>query len=147
MVKGHFPSRNLNSAGIIRMHEYKTCEIPLLSGSNSSVRSSKKTMHSLQKDLVNSSKETRASEDSDLSQSLESDFSKRLHASTFGSSSAACGLVKFPSSVSTNAQPFCRSPLFSEDTFWTADFARRRSLLPVSQKALGLILNSPQILP
>ena len=147
MVKGHFPSRNLNSAGIIRMHEYKTCEIPLLSGSNSSVRSSKKTMHSLQKNLVNSSKETRASDDSGLSQSLESDFFERLHTSTSGSSSSACGLVKLSSPVSTSTQPLCRSPLSSKDPFWITDFTRRRSLLSVPQKALGLILNSPQILP
>ena len=145
MVKGLFSSRNLNDYGIIRMHEYKTCEIPLLSVSNPSVRSSKKTMHSLQKDLVNSSQETWASDDSDFSQSLEPNFSARLHASTSGSSSSACGLVKFSPPVSTSAQPLCRSSLSSKDTFWATDFISRRTLLFIPQKALGFVLNSTQI--
>lgn len=147
MVKNHFPSRNLNDYGIIRMHEYKTCEISLLSGPNSSVRSSKKTMHSLQKDLVHSSKETRASDYSDLSQSLGSNFFARLHASTASPSSTACGLVKFSPPVSPSAQPFCRSTLSSKNTVRVFNFISRRTLLFIPQKALGFVLNSTQILP
>ncbi len=147
MIKDHFPSRNFSRYRIIRMHEYKTCEIPLLSGFNSSVRSSEKTMYFVQKDLVDSPKETGTSVDSDFSPSFESNFFERLHASTVGSSSAECGPVKFSPPISTSTQPFCRSSLSSKDTFRATHFTCRRPLLSVSQKALGFVLNSTQILP
>lgn len=103
-------------------------------------------MHLLQKNLVHSSEEARTSDDSDLSESLGSNFFEGLYPSASCPSPTGSRLVKFPPSVSTSAATFCRSSLSSKDTFRSTDLVSRRAWIPLPKKALGFVLNSTQVL-
>ena len=133
----HFPSRNWIYCGIIRMHDYKTCEISLLQGSNLSVRSSSKTMFLLQEDLVHSSKETRTTKNSSSIRPLKSSLLGKIYAWSFSQTKTFHGPIELPSPVPPSLTAFCRTSKPSKNSFRTSCLAVRWSLVPLPQKTMG----------
>ena len=128
------------------MHEHKTCEIPMLSSSNSSIWSSKKTMQFLQKNVVDSPKETRTPNHSDLSQNFEPSFFGRLSASPPGRAVSWCKSVEFSPSISSSSQSISRSPEFPRDFSRSSDLVGRWALVSLSKQALGFVSDRSQSL-
>ena len=140
----HFSSRNQTCCGIIRMHDYKTCEISLLLCSSLSVWSQKTSMFSLQKNLVHPSKEARTAKDSDTIQCFGSDFPGKIHSRSFSQTPARCGSCELPLSIPPNIASFCRTSKLSETTFGTVDLVGRWTLVPLSKETLDLVFNGSQ---
>lgn len=140
----HFPSRNQTYCGIIRMHDYKTCEISLLLRSNSSVWSQKTSMFGLQKNLVNPSKETRTTKDSDTSQRFKSDFPGKIYSRSFGQTPTRCGSCELPSPIPSRIASFCRTSKSPETAFGPINLVSRRTLVPLSKETLDLVFNGSQ---
>jgi len=118
----HFPSRNWIGCGIIRMHDYKTCEISLLSGSSLSVWSSSKTMFFLQEDLVYSPKEARTAKNSSSARSLKPSFFGKIYARSFGKAPAWYRSVELPPPLPTSLTAFCRASKPSKNSFRASCF-------------------------
>jgi len=146
MIKWYFTSRRLMDCGIIRMHGHKTCEIPLLSCSDSSVWSSSATMFCLQENMVDPSKETRASDRSNLSQRLKPDLLGRIYSSSSGQTASWRRFVKLSPQISSGVKSVCRSSKSSKAPFRSTGLISRRALVSLPKHALGLVSDCTQAL-
>ncbi len=142
----HFPSRYSICCGIIRSYENKTCEIPLLSGSNLSFRSSKEAMFFLQKNLVNSAPKTWTSKRSYPFKYFKPGFFRKVYLESTGSTATWSRFVGIPPQISADATAFYRWAQSSKNTFWATDFVSRWSLVPLLQKTVDFISRCIKIL-
>lgn len=142
----HLSSKNSVHCGIIRIHEDKTCEIPLLPCSNLPVWSSKASMFNLQTNLVYPSKETRASKDPHSIRCFESGLSGKIHSSAFSQTSSWHRPCKFSPPISSNTEFFYYASKSSETASWATNSISRRTLFPFSEKTLGALFDSTQVL-
>ena len=145
MIMGRFPSRRLVYCGIIRIHEDKTCEIPLLSCSILSLWSSASPMLFLQEDLVNSSQKTRTSKCSYLFKHFESSVLREVHTISTDSTATQLASIKSASPIPSGVESFCYRSKSSRITFWAINFISRRSLVPFSWQALDSIFNGIKV--
>src|SRR3989338_197678 len=141
-----FLSRSWIYCGIIRMHDYKTCEISLLLCSNSSVWSSKTSMLGLQTNLVSPPKETRTPENSHPSRRFKAGLLGKVHAWTFSQTPIRRGSSELPPPIPSNTTQFCSTSESSEAFFRPVDSFGRWTLLLFSKKGLGFVSYSAQVL-
>ncbi len=146
MIMSFLSSKSSVYCGIIRIHEDKTCEISLLSGPGSSVRSSKTSVFFLQKNLVHPSKETRTPKYSYPIRCFKSDLSGKIHSPAFSQTPSWCRPRKLPPPISSNTAPFYCTSRSSEIAFRTTSSVSRWPLFPFSEKALGTLFSCTQVL-
>lgn len=146
MITCHLSSKNSVHCGIIRIHEDKTCEIPLLSGHNLSVWPPKTSMFLLQKNLVYPSKEARTSKDSHSIRCFKSGFSGEIYSSAFSQTAFWHRPCKFSPPLSSNAELFHNASKSSEIASRTTDSISRWTLFSFSEKTLGALFGRTQVL-
>src|SRR3989338_7161285 len=102
-----FPSKNRSESGIIRMYEYKTCEIPLLRCPDSTIRTSTPTMYSLQANVDAPAQEARPPEASHASGASPQGPVERIYAPSAHRAADTVVLGDRSLSISTSVGSLC----------------------------------------
>jgi hypothetical protein len=141
-----FPSEHRFYLETIRMYEYPTCEIPLLSHQNQTFRPSAATMLSLQENLEYPTPTAWAASRSDTTPNPQPSLPRGVHSSASGSSATPYALAQLSSSLPPSAPPLCGSPQRSKAATWSSHFVGRWDAISLSSKALGSVSDSGEIL-
>ena len=127
------------------MHDYKTCEISLLLRSNSSVWSQKTSMFGLQKNLVNPSKETRATKDSFAIRRIKTSLLRKIYPWSLSQAPTWNQPCQLPVSIPSSLAPFCYTFKATTAASRPVGSSGRWSLLLLPKKNLGALFDRTQV--
>src|SRR5437867_6994738 len=94
-----FSSQNPSEFGVVRMHEYETCEIPLLRSSDSTIRPSAPAMCSVQANLDGSAQEAGPSKTSDSRDASQRRVVEQVYPASAGPAAGTLGLAHLSLSI------------------------------------------------
>lgn len=146
MFKLHSPSPTNFSLAIIHMYEYKTCEIPLLSHKNQTLRPPPPTVLFLQTNLDNSTQATRSSSCSSADKNLPPSLSGEIHSSESGSPSPPYFFAKLPVPLSSSSRHLSGSTQLTEISKRFAHSIGRWDAISFPPKTLGPLSGRSEIL-